>query len=203
MPVDEMSYQPPLIKSRKLNFTIVPYECIEVSEYLVKVELLLQYLQKSESMKQQIRIVSDTTGVINSAGKAGQLVLKVFLRDPSHPNPKWIYLRVDSIFDIRKCFHIEIHWVACDSWLLEDYITLLFRRCSGWGIRIVQTPEYFHTSNLQVLQMRCVILVRISTYLPIDSPFPSASSCESAVPRPTSLLFLCSHCREAFFPREK
>ena len=128
----------------------MPHENVEVSDYIAKVDLLLQYLQKSDVMKQQLRVVSDTTGVMHSSGKAGQVVLKVFLREPSHPNPKWIYIRVDPIFDIRKSFHIEIHWLACDSWLLEDYITLLFRRCSGWGIRIVQTPEYFHTSNLQV-----------------------------------------------------
>lgn len=155
MAVEEIAYQPPLIKSRKLNFTIVPPESVDVSDYLGKVELLLQYLQKSESLKQQIKIISDLPSAVDSKGRAHPVVVKVFLREPTHPNPKWIYVRVDPFFELHRSFHIEIHWLVCDSWLLEDYVTLLFRRCNGWGIRIVQTPEYFHTSNLQVIFTRC------------------------------------------------
>lgn len=39
---------------------------------------------------------------------------------------------------------------AADSWTIDDFVTLFFRRCSKLGLKLVQIPEYFCGSNLQV-----------------------------------------------------
>lgn len=44
----------------------------------------------------------------------------------------------------------QIHWLVCDSWLIEDWISGLLRRCTACKLRITQTPHFFRASNLQV-----------------------------------------------------
>lgn len=62
----------------------------------------------------------------------------LWLKGPRASNPKWAYLSHDEYIRPNRVFHLDLQWLACDSWLLEEFITLLFRRCTGWGIRIVQ-----------------------------------------------------------------
>lgn len=77
-------------------------------------------------------------------------ILKLWLCRPPHNNPKWAFLKYDARAAIHKVFHIEIHWLVCDSWLMDELVTLLYRRSSSWNLRVVQVPEFFCTSNLNV-----------------------------------------------------
>jgi hypothetical protein len=43
-----------------------------------------------------------------------------------------------------------VNTTGADSWTIDDFVTLFFRRCSKLGLKLVQIPEYFCGSNLQV-----------------------------------------------------
>lgn len=105
--------------------------------------------------------------------KAAPIVCTLYLKPKRGENPKWIYLRLDSVFDIYKAYHIQLHWLVCDSWLIEDWLAVLFRRCSGWGLRIIQTPEFFRTPNLQIHPFRSLPRINI--------PFAETRPCAYSV----------------------
>mgnify|MGYP003386780471 CR=1 FL=1 len=93
---------------------------------------------------------------------------KLWLRNPG-PNPKWIYIRCDNDYSMFRPFHIEISWISCDSWLLDDWISVLFRRCSSYNLRIVQLPEFFFSGNVQLHSFRAQPYIRVPTSYVVGS----------------------------------
>lgn len=85
---------------------------------------------------------------------------KLWLTPPG-PDPKWIYLKCDNTYSLARPFHIEMSWISCNSWLLEDFINILFRRCTSYNLRIVQMPEFFFSSNVQLHSFRAQPFIRI------------------------------------------
>jgi hypothetical protein len=76
------------------------------------------------------------------------------LRNRNEIDPKWVYLIYDSSVKTSRIIHFSLQWVVCDSWILDDFMNVLFRRCSTWGLRLAQIPEYFCTSNLNIHPFR-------------------------------------------------
>lgn len=163
---DDFEDQLPQIKSRKLGFTILPPESFDSEEdlasYVNKVELFLAFMQKSSTDFEKVFVMAETptasAAATNKPKTAHPVVWKLYLKGSTrHENPKWIYMRCDNIFDVKKAYHIQLHWLVCDALLIEDFITGLFRKCFSWNIRIIQTPEFFRTSNLQVPRVTSAI----------------------------------------------
>ena len=61
-------------------------------------------------------------------------------------------------------YHLDVRWIACDSWLMDEFVNILFRKCASLGIRIVQTSEFFCTANLHLHPFRA------QPYIPLHMP---------------------------------
>ena len=58
-------------------------------------------------------------------------------------NPSWLFCLYETNLYTYKSFHIEFHWAVCDSWLINEFITVLYRKCKAWDLRLCQVPDYF------------------------------------------------------------
>jgi hypothetical protein len=155
---DIQQYLPPHVKSRKLNFALMPPEGMESPEELVayqaSIDSFLQFLLKGSktcSGTGKVEVIVNETDAANSA--APPVVVKCYVSKGGipHVNPKWIYIRLDGALNIRKTFHLHLHWLVCDSWLIEDWVGRLFNQCKKTALKLLQTPEFFCTSNMQVV----------------------------------------------------
>ena len=75
---------------------------------------------------------------------------KIYLPNASDTNSKWIILRVDNTIYSNKCLHFDLYWIACDSWLIDEFINTLYIRCRSWNLRCIQIPEVFVAPNLYI-----------------------------------------------------
>lgn len=76
-------------------------------------------------------------------------------------NPKWCYLRSDKHYSLRRPLHLEFSWISCDAWLLDEWISILFRRCSHFSLRIIQLPEFFFSDSIQLHSFRAQPYIQI------------------------------------------
>jgi len=86
---------------------------------------------------------------------------KLMMRTNKHGPPNWLYCNYDSIVHSYKTFHLQLYWVVCDSWLVDDLVSLLYRRCLQWGLRLSQIPLYYHTENLSIHPYRALPFISI------------------------------------------
>jgi len=73
---------------------------------------------------------------------------------PSTFCPEWAFLKHDATVSAHRVFLIELHWLVCDSWVMDKLVNLLFRRCSTWQLKLAQIPEFFISANLQLHPFR-------------------------------------------------
>ena len=73
---------------------------------------------------------------------------------PSTFSPEWAFLKHDASVSAHRVFLIELHWLVCDSWIMDKLVNLLFRRCSTWQLKLAQIPEFFISANLQLHPFR-------------------------------------------------
>jgi hypothetical protein len=86
----------------------------------------------------------------NTSPKQPKQNVKLWLKKSDRENPQWVHMECDQTFAPSRVFHFEIYWIVCYSWLVEDFVNVLFRRCLSWGLRIIQIPEYFRWSNMHL-----------------------------------------------------
>ena len=75
---------------------------------------------------------------------------KIWLKSQHDVVPKWAILRSDRHVCSQSVFHFEVYWIACDSWLMEEFINTLFMRCKTINLRLLQVPELFSIPNLLI-----------------------------------------------------
>eukprot|EP01036_Dinobryon_divergens_P022546 gene22546-30811_t len=93
--------------------------------------------------------------------------MKLTLRVAKNGNPNWLYLKYDKNICAHKAYHMEFHWLVCDSWLIDEFVTTLYRKSIKWGLRICQIPEYFSSGNLNVHPFRSMPQI---PFIPIEHP---------------------------------
>jgi hypothetical protein len=198
------------VKAKRLRFAILPQNIIkkeEMETYFAMIDKLLQHISKScqsgDIMKdveknrtfgKQLQITTienhlpsspTTTATKNNKNRKIQpvsLINKIWLQGPNHVNPKWAYFKYDSIVGVNNAFHIEMHWTTCDSWLMDEFVTVLFRRCTTWGLRMAQIPEFFCTANLQVHPFRAQPYIPVPSKIYLAPIIPSPSNISSTLP---------------------
>jgi len=162
------------VKAKRLRFTLLPEFIdtkVEMEKYYEKIDKLMQHLSKNkQSNETMVEVTKDRTLEPNGNVKKydSHHVIKIWLQGPHHCNPKWCFLKYDTNLSIYRAFHIELHWLSCDSWLMDEYVNILFRRCSSWSLRIAQIPEFFCTANLNIHPFRAQPFINVpcaySTY---------------------------------------
>ena len=75
---------------------------------------------------------------------------KLWLPNTSDTNCKWIILRIDTNIYSNICIHFDLFWIACDSWLIEEFINTLYIRCRSWNLKCISIPEIYVTSSLYI-----------------------------------------------------
>jgi hypothetical protein len=91
------------------------------------------------------------------------------MQGPVHENPKWLYVKYDSVFNPSRVFHIEFYWLSSakkyvsfglkcfsggEALAIEELLNQWFRRGTKLGLKLVQIPEYFCEANLQIHPFR-------------------------------------------------
>lgn len=172
------------MKPKTLHFVIIPEAAAQTGEaeeeaYFAKLDkliqllrskaktqshssLVLEYMKKSDPHfsadgSPDTPLVSSTGGSngSSSSGGSNKAVTKLWLPTPGVEASKCITLCTDKRARSDRVFHFDFYWIACDSWLMEELIGTLFIRCKNWGLRMAQTPEYFHAPIMQIHPYRC------------------------------------------------
>ena len=92
--------------------------------------------------------ITTTTTTTSTAIKSYHF--KLWLPNTSDTNCKWIILRIDTNIYSNICIHFDLFWIACDSWLIEEFINTLYIRCRSWNLKCIQIPEIYVTSSLYI-----------------------------------------------------
>ncbi|RYH30077.1 hypothetical protein EON65_06335 [archaeon] len=173
------------IKTRRLRYMVIPHNICtnkDIEAYYEQIEMLLDHFRKNLTKDAKIEVTKDTSLSVNDfvqlekafgcislnrfssvyrQCQRGYSTARLYMRGPKHANPNWLFFKYERNLYSCKAFHFEMHWTVCDSWLIDEYINLLFRRCSKWGLRVVQTPEYFTTSNLSIHPFKALPYIQL------------------------------------------
>ncbi|CAM9485076.1 unnamed protein product, partial [Ectocarpus fasciculatus] len=156
------------VRPKRLRYCIIP-DCfkseLEVDSYFCNFKELLLHLQKTCSEGMEITVdrevlPADGSSALNKGMSSVRTVstasntVKLWMTAPPHENPKWIYVKHDVKFNPIKVFHVEFHWITGSAWAIEDFVTAFFRRGMKLGLKLVEVPEYFVESNLQIHPFR-------------------------------------------------
>lgn len=148
-------------------------EEVEIA-YQGKFDKLFAHLKKNIASGDSLSVVFGAADEANTGEKGKKKpyqYARLWLSNPG-PNPKWVYIRCDNEYNLDNAFHIELSWIACDSWLLDDWVNKLFRRCSSYNLRLVQLPEFFYSSNIQLHSFRA------QPFIPIPRSYRGQSSAD-------------------------
>jgi len=164
-------------KAKRLRFNIIPNHNSKISpmteaEYFSKMEKLIEFLSKYTKGDMKVQYLNYDSKNFSHSPSSKYIknssdydIITLWLRQPKveNKNPNWANLKHDTVVSINKIFHIEIHWLVCDSWLMEEFINILYRRSSNFGLRIIQIPEFFCTSNLQIHPFRSQPYIKLAS----------------------------------------
>jgi hypothetical protein len=171
------------IKPKRLRFSLIPElisdaDADEEAAYFAKFEKLVQYLKSKARNKNLLDIKVDkaknpgediaaavpTTQSNNI--KHTTNIIRLWLPSPAQESTNWITLRYDNSASIHRVYHLEVHWVACEAFLVDEFVNTLFIRCRNWQLRLVQIPEYFVTANLNIHPYRSQPFFSLQSSLP-------------------------------------
>ena len=163
------------VKAKRLRFAILPdytdenstNNCSDVETYYSKIDKLMQHIGKYCSNNEVIiDVIKENIETKITNNSKNYNVVKIWLQGPNHSNPKWAFFKYDGCASMNRAFKLEFHWLACDSWLMDDFVNILHRRCTSWSLRMAQIPEFFCTSNLQVHPFRAQPYIQVpSTFV--------------------------------------
>jgi hypothetical protein len=177
------------VRPKRLRYAIVPDSFAsegEVDAYYVNFKEMIQFLQRSCCEGTEVRVTREAVSAggdrqsestlgsgmpMSQAVCTGRDDAKIWMTAPPHENPKWIYARYDVRFSPVKVFHIEFHWITGDAFAIEDFVNQWFRRATKLGLKLVEVPEYFCESNLQVHPFRA------QPYIPVSLPQSDLEQC--------------------------
>jgi hypothetical protein len=158
-------------KPKRLRFSLIP-ELVAgdnpsegEAAYNAKFEKLIQFFKTrlKDKNKFQLKIEPKETPMDS---KISTNIIRLWLPTPSNDNYNWVTLRYDSVASINRVYHLEVHWVACEAYLVDEFVNTLFIRCRNWQLRLVQIPEYFVTANLNIHPYRSQPYISLQSMLP-------------------------------------
>lgn len=158
------------MRFRRLMFAILPERWSSKEEeqsYIAKFQRLLEYFKKlrekgSTSDEFKIKIVSSeihtndespSHGTYSTPGLAKNSMEKFYIdlsknkRDSAN-NYGWFEVSVDSTFDTRWTYRIMYSWLVTGSGQMDPQVQLLQRRCTQYGLNLVQVPQVSVSRNI-------------------------------------------------------
>jgi hypothetical protein len=156
-------------KAKRIRFAVTPLlpltAAAAVEDYKGAVEKLLAFLgsYSDDDSLERFRVSYDeaTTDAAQSEQR-----LKIWLaggpKQPALSSPQWAYLVCPKTYSAHRVFHLRLEWIVCIGGLLEKLVSAIFRRFSALPLRIIEVPEYYCSSDLQVHPFRAPPIFRNS-----------------------------------------
>ena len=119
------------------------------------------------------------TSAVKKLKSRERSITRLWLSGPKNSNPRWLFVRYDEKITISDIFHLEFCWNCCDSWLIEDFINHLYRRTTSFGLRIIQTPEFFIADYFTLHPFRLQPFIEIQ--LPSISCIHGNNTCSQCI----------------------
>jgi hypothetical protein len=139
-------------KYRRIAFCIVPdlFTNKTGEDALIKkIIRLIEFLDKVAKKKLHIRIMSSSDNSDwseHSVSKDDQL--KFIIHNRKKDKYEWIEVAANSTFDTRKSFRIMFKWLVSSAMKVDAQVQALQRRCSQYGLQLVEVPEITVRSNV-------------------------------------------------------
>lgn len=160
------------MKSKTLRYVIIPdntFNHKQLEEFVDKIRKLSASLSKYCGKGKCVDIKVDTpafenhisSGLSSHESSSKSCRETLWLKQQKTANPKWLFLTHDEFVRPNKVFHLLLQWNNCDSWLVDDFTTVLFRRCSTLKLRFVQTSEFMVMSDLFLHSFRSMPYIKV------------------------------------------
>jgi hypothetical protein len=137
---------------RRIAFCVIPDHFADESGedvLLKKIRRFIEFLEKIAKKNLNIQVVStsqNTTNPESFASKDNQM--KFILHNRKKDKYEWIEIAASAIFDTRKSFRIIFKWLVSSAIKVDAQIQALQRRCSQYGLQLVEVPEISVRSNV-------------------------------------------------------
>jgi hypothetical protein len=149
---------------RRLSFGLIPDCFLDPSaeqEYISRFQRLLEYVSKLQPKdarnKIEIKIVTtkdskpDSQNELAITRRSAEDSMERFivrLGKGKRDKYEWMEMLMDPIFDTRRTYRIMFHWLVGSAAKVEAQIQLLQRRCTQFGLKLIQFPQSSVSSNL-------------------------------------------------------
>ena len=144
------------MKYRRIAFSIIPDKFSDrraEDMFLKKIRRLIEYLEKQARKDLPIRILSSDQLLVQSAQESSSshdpfthFIMDVRKREKE--KYEFIEVAVDKQFVPRKSYRIIFKWLICSAAKVEDQVKMLQRRCSQYGLFLVNSPEMSSYSDI-------------------------------------------------------
>jgi len=54
---------------------------------------------------------------------------------------QWIFLEYDSVYEPSCIFHLELQWILCSAYVVDDFLSRVNRKAKQLGFSVVQSPH--------------------------------------------------------------
>jgi hypothetical protein len=145
-------------KYRRIAFCIIPDHFSNESgedALLKKIHRFIEFLEKIAKKDLNIQVVSsghNSRSVEKIAPKDNQM--KFIIHNRKKDKYEWIEVAASAIFDTRKSFRIIFKWLVSSAIKVDAQVQALQRRCSQYGLQLVEVPEISVRSNVFLNPLR-------------------------------------------------
>jgi len=154
-------------KYRRIAFCIIPDQFNNESGedvLLKKIHRFIEFLEKMAKKDLKIQVIS--TGDKSSrsddfASKDNQL--KFIIHNRKKDKYEWIEVAASAIFDTKKSFRIIFKWLVSSAIKVDAQVQALQRRCSQYGLQLVEVPEISVRSNVFLNPLRYPESISVSS----------------------------------------
>jgi len=145
---------------RRIMFCIMPESFHDITgeqEYINKIGRFIEFLEKQAQKSLGIKVISTQNRSTCMESKnthkydrtQNRLIrFIVHLRKGKREKYEWMETTCNSIWDIKRVFRITFNWLVASSIKIEGQIQLLQRRCTNFGLKLVNTTYAASHSNL-------------------------------------------------------
>ena len=167
---------------RRVSFGVIPPHDMtpeESSGYVTKFQRLLEYINKQLSNGDAVSVKFLDDELSSNNSKHTSLSTQSKRRPSARPlnrtnrytiklsrgreKYQWLNIVLDEVFSTKKTYHISFHWLVACGDKVEKQISLLQRRCSQYGLKLISLPQYSMSSNLYLHPLRSPVLVTINS----------------------------------------
>lgn len=167
------------MRFRRVMFGLIPESFSDVEseeKYVAKFKRLLEYLERlrekdgstSTPLNINIKTSADKSKNMSNYAFRGRrdmtdsmLRFTVQLMRGKKDTFEWVEMAINQTFDTSKSYRIIFNWLVASSAKVENQITLLQRRCTQFGLKLIAFPQTTVSWNLYIHAVSVSMLVEL------------------------------------------